>query len=86
MNRQTFTDKYGGDFKKFIESPAGQAFVVTLNALAPPYEFSEKEHLFAENRGAKRGYELCLRNILTLLVPIKTKQEPEANYGVNPKP
>lgn len=86
MTRQLFAEKFGGDFKKFLESPIGQSFLLTLNNMSPAYEFPKEEHLLIENRGAKRGYQICLTNIVTLCVPIKTNQDPEPNYGVPNKP
>lgn len=82
MNRQTFQKTYGEELRKFVSTPCGQAMLAALGAQRPPYEFSVQNHLLVENRGAMRGYELCLRNILSLSTPINPPEEIEATYGV----
>lgn len=82
MTAQEFQGLHSGDLKKWLETPAGQAFFNILNALRPNYEFPVHEHLMMANREAIRGYEMCLRNIVALTMPPKTVTQPEANYGV----
>lgn len=86
MTKEDYQSKFGGEFKKFIESPAGQALVMTLSKMSPNYEYPKEEHLYADNRGSKRGYDLCLNNIFSLTVVSKPIPQPEANYGVPDKP
>lgn len=85
MTKIEFQNQYGADLKKFIDSPFGKSFLNILGSLRPGYEFPIEEHLLSENRGALRGYELCIRNIITLSMFSKPVQEPEANYGVPDK-
>lgn len=82
MNHADFRKTYSDQLKAFLESPCGQNLLNTAGAMRPPYEFSVQNHLLTENRGAMRGYELCLRNILGLAVPYTVQREPEPNYGV----
>lgn len=86
MTRQQFQKECSGDLLKFIQSSVGQQTLNVLGALRPPYQFPEQEHLLAENRGAMRGYELCLRNLMALTAPYVEMQEPEPTYGVKDKP
>lgn len=85
MTRQAYLMKYGSEFKTFIESPAGIEMLGTLNAMAPAYESSEHAHLYADNRGAKRGYQLCVNNIFGLSFTVKQDSSIDANYGVEDK-
>lgn len=82
MTAQQFQKEHSGELLKFVQSPFGQNLLSVLGAMRPPYTFPAQDHLLAENRGAMRGYELCLRNILGLTVPYVESREPEANYGV----
>lgn len=86
MTRQQFQKEQSGELRKFIESPLGQQFLSILGSIRPPYEFPAQDHLLAENRGAMRGYELCLRNILGLTVPYQEIRDPEPTYGIPNKP
>lgn len=71
--------------KIFMQDASGQQLMTMVGSLIPAYEFQEKEHLLIEARGARRGYELCMRNIMYLCTPEKPEAntEPIANYGVN---
>ena len=82
MTVQNFQTNYADQLKTFLETPCGQNFLTVLGSLRPPYEFSEHDHLLAENRGAMRGYELALRNALAMAMPPRVSQDPEINYGV----
>lgn len=82
MTRQQFVDKHGEALKIFLNSECGIASLTFLNGMKPIYEFSKEPHLFAENRGATRGYELCLRNLISLSLLPKSNEEIEADYGV----
>lgn len=82
MTVQEFQANHSGDLKRWLETPAGQAFFNLLNSMRPPYEFPMQEHLLIENRGVVRGYEMCLRNTIVLTMPPKIVTQPEANYGV----
>lgn len=70
------------ELNKFLQSPAGKEFMLTLHGLRPAYESSQYEHVFIENRGAVRGFEICLRSMVALASPPKVVAQPEANYGV----
>lgn len=85
MTRQQFQKQFSGDLRNFLESPCGQNFLSTLGTMRPPYEFPAHDHLLAENRGAMRGYELCLRNSLMLTLPYEEAREAQPNYGVPDK-
>lgn len=85
MNQIDFRKTYNDQLKTFLDTPCGQHFLSVLGAMRPPYEFSVQNHLLTENRGAMRGYELCLRHILGLSMPYTVQHEPEPNYGVTGK-
>lgn len=82
MNQADFRKAYNEQLKTFLETPGGQQLLQVLGAMRPAYEFAQQPHLMAENRGAMRGYELCLRNILGLSMPYTVHQEVEPTYGV----
>lgn len=85
MTVHQFKEIYSGDLKKFLETHAGQEFLSILGMLRPAYDLPKEEHLLIESRGAIRGYETCVRNIIGLAAHKTTVQEPEANYGVPDK-
>lgn len=82
MTRQQFEDQFGSAYREHMGSPLGQAIIGMLSANQPTYEFSQVPHIYADNRGAKRGYELCIRNMVGLAVPPKAVEQPKADYGV----
>lgn len=82
MTPSDFRKNYSDQLQTILQSPCGSHLVATLGAMRPAYEFSVQNHLLAENRGAMRGYELCLRNLLGLAQPFTVQREPEPNYGV----
>lgn len=82
MTVKEFQTTLSGDLKAWVESPLGRETMQLLGSIRPNYEYSAEAHLFAENRGAMRGYELCLRNILGLCVPPVATQEVPQTYGV----
>lgn len=82
MTQQQFQKEHSGELLKFIQSPFGQNLLTTLGAMRPPYAFPPQDHLLVENRGAMRGYELCLRNILGLTIPYTELSDPKPDYGV----
>lgn len=86
MNRDQFQKQFSGDLKKFIDSPCGQASLNILGMLRPTYEFPPHEHLLSENRGAMRGYEMCLRNMIALTIQLPQSNEVPADYGVPEAP
>lgn len=86
MNRDQFQKQFSADLKKFLDSPCGQASLNALSNLRPPYEFKEQEHLLIENRGAIRGYEMCLRNMIALTIQLPQITEVQADYGVPDAP
>lgn len=82
MTPQEFQIALGPQLKEILQSTLGQAAISVVNAMKPNYESSPHEHIFLENRGAVRGYEMCMRNIVALsFVPV-IKPEAEQNYGV----
>lgn len=85
MTAIEFQSSFSGELAQFLLTPCGKELVTILHGLRPAYETSPSEHVFIENRGAVRGYELCLRNILGLANPPKIVNAPEANYGVPDK-
>lgn len=92
MNKTEFYRTHSGELKTYLETPSGKAFLQVLATMCLPYEFPKEEHLLAENRGARRGYEVCVRNIFVLCAPPQVETAVEANYGItssreeNPKP
>lgn len=86
MNKEAFQKQFSGELKTFLSTPCGQNLLITLSSLKPVYEDAKEEHLYADNRGAIRGYEACVRNLMGLCAPIARKEEIEANYGVPDKP
>lgn len=82
MTKQQFIDKHGDELKKFLSSESIIAAFNLVNTMKPINEFSNEPHLFAENRGAIRGYELCLRNFIGLSLLPKNTEEIEADYGI----
>lgn len=76
---------YSAEWNKFLQTQAGKEFLGVLHGLRPGYESSPHEVVFIENRGAIRGYELCVLNAVALASPPKIITQPEANYGVPDK-
>lgn len=85
MTITQFQDKHGSEFNTFISSATGQAFLNIMAASQPVYKDEKEPHLYADNRGCKRGYEAAIRNIVALTVTQKQQQQPEADYGVPEK-
>lgn len=86
MTREEFQKVYAADYKMFLETNCGKAFMATLAAMIPAVSFSDSVHLFAEDRGCRRGYEMCLRNSLFLAAPVRQISDVEVTYGVPSKP
>lgn len=85
MNKETFLNQFSGELKTFLSTPCGQNLLITLSSMKPVYESPSSEHLYADNRGAIRGYEICVRNLVGLCAPTVKNEEIEANYGVPDK-
>lgn len=86
MTFQEYQKNYSDQLKTFLDTPAGQNFLSVLGAHRPAYEFSVQNHLLTENRGAMRGYELCMRNAVLLSKPYAVHHDIEPTYGVPNKP
>lgn len=84
MTAVEFQTNHSGDLALFLNSPCGKEFLSILHGLRPAYEFPVHEHLMMANRESIRGYEMCIRNIVSLMHPPKIITQPEANYGVPP--
>lgn len=82
MTKADFQKNYCTEHKKYIDTSCGQHFLSTLGSMRPAYEYPVQGHLLDENRGAIRGYELCMRNILVLASPPSVSSEIEPTYGV----
>ncbi len=82
MTRQQFVDTHGEELKTFLNSECGKNALAFLGALRPVHESPKEPHLYADNKGKVIGYELCLRNFISLSLLPKTTEEVEANYGV----
>lgn len=82
MTKEAFQTTYSNDLKKFFDTPCGQHFLSVLGSMRPPYEYPPQGHLLDENRGAIRGYELCMRNSMVLTIPPSVRHEVEPTYGV----
>lgn len=85
MTPQEFQIKLGPQLKEILQSQLGQSAIAMVNSMKPNYEPSPHEHIFIENRGAVRGYELCMRNIAALTYVPVIKPEAKQNYGVEEK-
>lgn len=82
MTQVEYQNTYYSELNKFLVTPCGQHFLSTLGTMRPGYEFPQQPHLLHENRGAMRGYELCLRNALILSKPPAVHHEVQPTYGV----
>lgn len=82
MNQADFRKNYNETLKTFLDTPCGQNFLQVIGGMRPGYEYAPQPHLLAENRGAMRGYELCIRNIVGLAMPEIIRHDPEPTYGV----
>lgn len=82
MKPEDFQRQFGVKVKEFLDSPIGREFLNTLSQLRPGYDNNQLEHLFIENRGAIRGYETCLKNLISLSFSPAPSKEVDANYGV----
>lgn len=82
MTKQQFIDKYADELKKFIDSPCGRETFSILESLKPIHENNNTPHLYADNKGRVIGYELCLRNFVTISNLPRNAEEIEADYGV----
>lgn len=82
MTRNQFVEAHGEAVQTFLNSQAGLAFRILLSEARPLFESQREPHLFAENTGVVKGYELCLRNIVSLSALPKVAEEIEADYGV----
>lgn len=82
MTPEEFQSSYSGWLSDTLKTNQGQVFLSLLNSMRPPHESPKEEHLYADNRGSIRGYELCLRNIIGLMLPPKKREEIKPTYGV----
>jgi len=82
MTPEEFQKNHGQELKEILQSPIGGATILTLNGMRPNYEPSTHQHIFLENRGVVRGYEMCLRNLASLTFVPTVRKEVEPNYGV----
>lgn len=82
MTPQEFQIKLGPQLKEILQSTLGQSAIAMVNAMKPNYEPSPHEHIFIENRGAVRGYEMCMRNIAALTYVPVIKPDAQQDYGV----
>lgn len=82
MTLEIFQTKHAPEVKKFLESDHGKAYLSMINAMRPSYEFPVHEHLMMANREAIRGYEMCMRNMIGVVLPQPQARTVEANYGV----
>lgn len=82
MTKEEFQNQHIEEYRKWLYTPLGQAFLSTLTEFLTPYDFAKDLHLFAENRGSRRGGEHMIRNIIGLAMVVQKKPEVEATYGV----
>lgn len=82
MTKDQYQKAYSSELKTFIESPCGQATLGMLTMLRPPLERSDKEHLLLDSYSSIRGYETCLRAMISLTIPPPPSPEVQADYGV----
>lgn len=87
MTPQEFQLNHSGDLKNFIETPVGKQFISLLNGMRPPLSAAfPNEHSMIRTYANIEGYELCLRNIIALMMaPSKPKTGIPADYGVPDK-
>lgn len=82
MTKEIFQKKHGETLKAFMDSECGRDVLGMLSHLRPPYEFPAQEHLLSENRGAMRGYEMCMRNLVGLTIASPQPTQVQQDYGV----
>ena len=83
MTPHEFQINHSGELKKFFETPVGREFLTILNGLRPQLSGSfPTEHEMLRSYAKVEGFELCLRNIVGLIMLPKITPQPEANYGV----
>lgn len=82
MTPEEFQANHSGWLADTLKTNQGQAFLALINGMRPPHEFPADPHLYADNRGAIRGYELCVRNIVGLMMPPRKIKDIKPTYGV----
>lgn len=82
MTKEEFQKQHIEEYRKWLHSPLGQALLSTLPEFLTPYDYSKDLHLFAENRGSRRGGEHMMRQIIGLSMFIAKKPDIEPTYGV----
>lgn len=86
MTVKQFQNEHSGKIKELLESPMGKEFLGSLHALRPALpESFPTEHAMTRAYAKCEGYDLCLRSIIGLAMPVKITTEPDANYGVPEK-
>lgn len=85
MTKIEFQVNRSGELKKIFESQFGAELINVLGNRCPAYDASEHEHLFINNRGKIEGYNLCIRELLSLSIAPQPTSQPEANYGIPDK-
>lgn len=84
ITKEEFQSKYSGELKAFLQTPCGSVLLDALGSQRPSFAPYKEPHLYSENSGSIRGYELCMRNILVLSSAPTPPAVVEANYGVPP--
>lgn len=74
MNKESFQEVHFNQFKAIMESQCGKDLIELLRDMRPPLIPLDSEHRMIENAGAVRGYEQCIKNLLSLVVPVPIKK------------
>jgi hypothetical protein len=82
MRLSDYQKVHAEKLREFLTSPAGHATMTMLGLLRPKPEFPKEAHLLNENRGAIRGYELCMAQFAVLVTPVSERAPIEPTYGV----
>lgn len=82
MTKDEFQKQYIEEYRKWLNSPLGQAFISTLPEFLTPYDSPKDVHLYADNRGSRKGGESMIRNIIALSLYVQKRPDAEPTYGV----
>lgn len=82
MKKDLFQKAHAEWLRGILQDPKGQVLLQALSSLIPVHENSPHVHLFSENKGMRRGYEICLHNLIALSEAPKVTEEVKVTYGV----
>lgn len=82
MKAEEYYKKHGSSLINFLNTDAGKDLVVFLQSARPQFQPLPQEHLVIELYGSIRGYEQCLKNIVSAAIPRNPPITPAISYGV----